>query len=177
MMSDNKKRHVATYIRTAQDSMPLVDDLTLQTAFYDNYIHANPEWEFIGSYADMNVSGFRTENRSGFRHMIDDAMDGKIDIILARSLSCFARSADDLHSTIRKLNEKGVEIFFVKDGISSFHELFTTMVDILTQWSQMPHAEMHGHGYPSCYSMAAMKKEATHGKSKHKIIRWLKHAE
>ena len=82
--------------------------------YYTRYIQSNPEWEFVKVYTDEGISGTNTKHREGFKKMIADALEGKIDLIVTKSVSRFARNTVDSLVTIRKLKENGVECFFEK---------------------------------------------------------------
>ena len=81
---------------------------------YTDYIKNHDDWEFVGMYADEGITGTSIKHREGFKKMIDDALDGKIDLIITKSVSRFARNTVDSLSTIRKLKENGTECYFEK---------------------------------------------------------------
>lgn len=83
-----------------------------QCDYYTNYIQANDEWEFVGVYSDEGISGTSTRRRDGFNRMVEDALAGRIGLILTKSVSRFARNTVDSLTTIRKLKEHGTEVFF-----------------------------------------------------------------
>ena len=98
-----KKRRVAAYARVSTDAEEQETSLAAQRDYYKQYIKENKEWEFVGIYYDDGISGLSFRNRDGFNRMIRDALDGKIDLILTKSLSRFARNTVDTLTTIRKL--------------------------------------------------------------------------
>lgn len=103
---------------------------------YTKYIKATPDWSFAGIYADEGISATSTKKRDGFNSMIKDALDGKIDLIITKSVSRFARNTVDTIATVRKLKEKGIEVFFEKENISSLDgkgELLLTIMSSLAQ--------------------------------------------
>lgn len=107
-----------------------------QVDYYTQYIKRNPEWKFVKVYTDEGISGTNTKHRIGFNEMIADAMSGKIDLIVTKSVSRFARNTVDSLVTIRKLKEKGVEVFFEKENIYTFDgkgELLLTIMSSLAQ--------------------------------------------
>ena len=107
-----------------------------QVDYYTQYIKRNPEWEFVKVYTDEGISGTNTKHRIGFNEMIADAMSGKIDLIVTKSVSRFARNTVDSLVTIRKLKEKGVEVYFEKENIYTFDgkgELLLTIMSSLAQ--------------------------------------------
>ena len=97
-----------------------------QVDYYTQYIKRNPEWEFVKVYTDEGISGTNTKHRIGFNEMIADAMSGKIDLIVTKSVSRFARNTVDSLVTIRKLKEKGVEVYFEKEYIETALYLIST---------------------------------------------------
>ena len=104
-----QKRRVAGYARVSTDSDEQFTSYEAQVDYYTQYIKRNPEWEFVKVYTDEGISGTNTKHRIGFNEMIADAMSGKIDLIVTKSVSRFARNTVDSLVTIRKLKEKGVE--------------------------------------------------------------------
>ena len=87
--------------------------------YYTEKIEENPNWKNAGIYADDGKSATNTKKRDDFNAMIKDALDGKIDMILTRSVSRFARNTVDALMTIRKLKEKNVAVVFEKEGVNT----------------------------------------------------------
>ena len=131
-----QKRRVAGYARVSTDSDEQFTSYEAQVDYYTQYIKRNPEWEFVKVYTDEGISGTNTKYRIGFNEMIADAMSGKIDLIVTKSVSRFARNTVDSLVTIRKLKEKGVEVYFEKENIYTFDgkgELLLTIMSSLAQ--------------------------------------------
>lgn len=131
-----QKRRVAGYARVSTDSDEQFTSYEAQVDCYTQYIKRNPEWKFVKVYTDEGISGTNTKHRIGFNEMIADAMSGKIDLIVTKSISRFARNTVDSLVTIRKLKEKGVEVFFEKENIYTFDgkgELLLTIMSSLAQ--------------------------------------------
>ena len=105
----NIKRKVAGYARVSTDSEEQYTSYEAQVDYYSKYIKNNPAWEYVGIYTDEGISGTNMKNREGFNQMVDDALDGKIDLIVTKSVSRFARNTVDSLSTIRKLKDAGVD--------------------------------------------------------------------
>lgn len=127
---------MAGYARVSTDHEEQQNSYDAQVAYYTSYIKGNPEWEFAGIYADEGISGCNTKKRDGFNAMIEDALAGKIDLILTKSVSRFARNTVDSLTTVRKLKEKGVEVYFEKENIytlDSKGELLITIMSSLAQ--------------------------------------------
>ena len=85
-----RKKRVAAYARVSTDSDEQLSSYEAQVGFYTQHIKNNPEWEFVNVYTDEGISGTNTRKREGFNRMVADAMDGKIDLILTKSISRFA---------------------------------------------------------------------------------------
>jgi len=131
-----KRRKVAGYARVSTDKDEQQNSYEAQVDYYTSYIQRNPEWEFVEVYTDEGISGTSTKHREGFKRMIADALDGKIDLILTKSVSRFARNTVDSLTTIRQLKEKGVEVYFEKENIytlDSKGELLLTIMASLAQ--------------------------------------------
>ena len=131
-----KKRKVAGYARVSTDSDEQFTSFAAQTEYYTNLIRANPEWEFVHVYTDEGISGLNTRKRSGFNEMIKDALAGRIDLIVTKSVSRFARNTVDSLKTIRELKRAGTEVYFEKENIYTFDgkgELLLTIMSSLAQ--------------------------------------------
>ena len=89
------KRKVAGYARVSTDSDEQFTSFKAQTDYYEKFIKANPEWEFVNVYTDEGISGTNTKKRDGFNQMIKDAKAGLIDLIVTKSVSRFARNTVD----------------------------------------------------------------------------------
>lgn len=131
-----RKRRVAGYARVSTDSDEQFTSYEAQVDYYTKFIRSRPEWEFIKVYTDEGISGTNTKKREGFKEMVSDALAGKIDLIVTKSVSRFARNTVDSLVTIRKLKENGVECYFEKEGIYTFDgkgELLITIMSSLAQ--------------------------------------------
>lgn len=106
------KRKVAGYARVSTDSDEQFTSYKAQIDYYTNYIKSHDDWEFVGVYSDEGISGLNTKKRDGFNTMIEDALAGRIDLIVTKSVSRFARNTVDSLVIIRKLKDAGVECFF-----------------------------------------------------------------
>lgn len=131
-----KKRRVAGYARVSTDHEDQTTSYESQIKYYTEYISSRSDWEFVKMYSDEGISGTNTKLRVGFKSMIEDALDGKIDLIITKSVSRFARNTVDSLTTVRKLKEVGVEIYFEKENIwtlDSKGELLITIMSSLAQ--------------------------------------------
>ena len=107
-----------------------------QVDYYTKYIQKREDWEFVKVYTDEGISATSMAHRDGFNQMIADALDGKIDLIITKSVSRFARNTVDSLTTVRKLKEKNVEVYFEKENIytlDSKGELLITIMSSLAQ--------------------------------------------
>lgn len=130
------RKRVAAYARVSTDNAEQLTSYEAQVDYYTRHIQENEEWEFVGVYTDEGISGTSTKNRDGFKRMIADALSGKIDLILTKSISRFARNTVDTLTTVRQLKEKGIEIYFEKENIHTLDskgELFITIMSSLAQ--------------------------------------------
>ncbi len=134
--TDIRKRRAAGYARVSTDSDEQFTSYEAQIDYYTKYITSHQDWEFIKVYTDEGVTGTSTKRRAGFNEMIEDALAGRIDLIVTKSVSRFARNTVDSLVTIRKLKEAGCECFFEKEGIYTFDskgELLLTIMSSLAQ--------------------------------------------
>ena len=130
------RRRTAGYARVSTDNEEQLSSYEAQVDYYTRYIKSKSEWEFVGVYTDEGISATNTKKRDGFNRMIKDALDGKIDLIITKSVSRFARNTVDTLTTVRKLKEKGVEVYFEKENIytlDSKGELLITIMSSLAQ--------------------------------------------
>ena len=130
------KKRVAAYARVSTDTEEQLSSYEAQVDHYTRHIQANDEWEFVKIYTDEGISATSTAKRDGFKQMVQDALDGKIDLIITKSVSRFARNTVDSLTTVRQLKEKGVEVYFEKENIytlDSKGELLITIMSSLAQ--------------------------------------------
>ena len=135
-VNSKKKRRVAGYARVSTDHEEQLTSYEAQVDYYTNYIKSRLDWEFAGIYTDEGISATNTKRREGFKSMIADAKAGKIDLIVTKSVSRFARNTVDSLTTVRELKEMGIEIYFEKENIwtlDSKGELLITIMSSLAQ--------------------------------------------
>ena len=135
-INERKKRRTAAYARVSTDSEEQLTSYSAQVDYYTNYIKSRDDWEFVSVYTDEGITGTNTKHREGFKRMVADALAGKIDLIVTKSVSRFARNTVDSLTTVRQLKEKGVEIYFEKENIwtlDSKGELLITIMSSLAQ--------------------------------------------
>ena len=131
-----KRKKVAAYCRVSVESELMQSSITNQINHFNTKISNNPLWENAGVFADYGISGTNTRKRPQFNRMIALAMQGEIDLILAKSIQRFARNTVDLLATIRKLKEHNVEVFFEKENISTFSHDGELMLSIMASFAQ-----------------------------------------
>ena len=135
-INSTKKRRVAAYARVSTDNEEQLTSYEAQVDYYTNYIQGRDDWEFAGVYTDEGITGTNTQKREGFKSMVADALAGKIDLIITKSVSRFARNTVDSLTTIRKLKEHCAEVYFEKENIWTFDskgELLLTIMSSLAQ--------------------------------------------
>ena len=134
------KLRVAAYCRVSTDSEEQASSYEVQVAHYTQFIQKNPEWELAGIYADDGITGTNTKKREEFNRMIQDCMDGNIDMIITKSISRFARNTLDCLKYIRELKEKNIPVFFEKENTNTMDSkgevLLTIMASLAQQESQ-----------------------------------------
>lgn len=131
---------VAAYCRVSTDSDEQATSYDTQVDHYTTFIQNNSEWEFAGIYADDGISGTNTKKREDFNRMIEDCNTGKIDMIITKSISRFARNTLDCLQYIRNLKDKNIPVFFEKENINTMDSkgevLLTIMASLAQQKSQ-----------------------------------------
>ena len=131
-----KQCRAAAYARVSTDHEDQITSCAAQIDYYTDYIKGRSDLEFVGVYTDEGISGTSTTHREGFKRMIADALAGKIDLIIAKSVSRFARNTIDSLTTIRLLKEHNVECFFEKENIHTLDsrgELLLTIMAAIAQ--------------------------------------------
>ncbi len=133
-------RRAAAYARVSTDHEDQLTSYAAQVEYYTDYIKEREDLEFVGIYADEGISGTSTKHREGFKRMIADALAGKIDLIITKSVSRFARNTIDSLTTIRLLKEHNVECWFERENIHTFDSrgelLLTIMAGIAQEESR-----------------------------------------
>ncbi len=113
------RERVCAYCRVSTDSEEQESSYELQVSHYSEYIQGKPNWEFAGIYADEGISGKSAKNRKEFQRMIQDCRDGKIDKVITKSISRFARNARDCKDYVMQLKEIGISIYFEKESLDT----------------------------------------------------------
>lgn len=129
-------RKVAAYARVSTNTDEQYTSYEAQVSHYKKFIQDKADWTYINVYSDEGLSGTNTKKRIGFNKMISDALSGKIDLIITKSISRFARNTLDTISYVRKLKERGVEVFFEKENLWTLDpksELILTIMASIAQ--------------------------------------------
>lgn len=129
------RKRVAAYARISEEKGRTMHSLAAQVSFYSDFIQKHCEWEYAGVYADSGLSG-TTGDREEFKRLLADCEAGRIDIILTKSISRFARNTVDLLETVRHLRGLGIEVRFEKERINSLSEDGELMITLLASFAQ-----------------------------------------
>ncbi len=113
------KKRVAAYARVSTDGEDQLLSLENQREHYENWIKSNPEWEYVDTYYDEGISGTKVDRRQGLLQLIDDCEHGRIDFVITKSISRFARNNADCLELTRKLLGLGIPIYFEKENIDT----------------------------------------------------------
>lgn len=137
---EKPKLRVAAYCRVSTDSEEQATSYEAQIEHYTEYIKKNPEWELAGIFADEGLSGTDTRKRGEFNRMIEECMAGKINMVITKSISRFARNTLDCLKYIRQLKDRNIPVLFEKENINTMDSkgevLLTIMASLAQQESQ-----------------------------------------
>ena len=125
-----QRKRVAAYVRVSVDKETMLHSFTAQASYYKELISKHKDWVFVDVYADYGISGTKV-NRPEFNRMIDDCKTGKIDMIITKSISRFARNTTLLLSTIRDLKALHINVYFEEQNINSLSEQGELMLTLL----------------------------------------------
>jgi len=134
--NSNRPMNVAAYCRVSTDAEDQINSYKAQVSYYREHISKNPKWRFVDIYADEGITGTMTSKRDDFMRMIEDCENGKIDLILTKSVSRFSRNVVDSLSYIRKLKAMDIGIFFEEQNINSLEEDCETYLGIYSVIAQ-----------------------------------------
>lgn len=132
----NRKMRVAAYCRVSTDSEEQLNSYETQKAYYTQLIADNPNWDNAGIYADEGISGTDMKKRDSFNRMIAACKRGRIDMILTKSLSRFARNTVDCLDTIRMLKARNIGILFEKENINTLTESSEFLITLFSSFAQ-----------------------------------------
>lgn len=126
---------VAAYARVSSGKEAMLHSLSAQISYYSKLIQENPKWKYAGVYADEAKTGTK-DKRSEFRRLLSDCREGKIDLIITKSISRFARNTLDFLNVIRELKSIKVDVYFEKENIHSMSEEGELMLTLLSSFAQ-----------------------------------------
>ena len=161
-----ERLRVCAYCRVSTDNEEQLNSYQSQLKYYDEKINSNSEWQFAGIYADEAISGTLDYKRTDFMRMIADCMEGKIDMVLTKSISRFARNTLDTLKYVRMLKEKNVAILFEEENLNTLTGAGELMLTVLSAMAQQESENISAHvqlglkmkkdrgeliGYNGCY--------------------------
>ena len=135
-LDSNIKKRVAAYVRVSTVKERQFNSFKNQIDYFQQLIDRHKDWILVDIYHDEGVTGTSTKGRDGFRRMIDDALDGKIDLIITKSITRFARNTIDAINNIRKLKAIGVEVYFENDNIWTLSEEGEFIITLISAMAQ-----------------------------------------
>ena len=134
--ASGRKQRVAAYCRVSTDSEEQLTSYTAQKAYYTQKIDENPDWEMAGIFADKGITGTSMKKRVEFKKMIAACKRGKIDLILTKSLSRFARNTVDSLEVVRMLRANGIGVIFEKENINTLTESSEFLLTLFSGFAQ-----------------------------------------
>ena len=164
----NQKLRVAAYARVSTDMEEQQTSFISQQKYYLEKITTNPNWIFVEVYADEGISGTQASKRENFMRMIDDACNGKINLILTKSISRFARNTLDTLKYVRMLKANNVGILFEEENINTLDMAGELLLTVLSSVAQQESETISSHiklglkmkkergelvGFSSCYGL------------------------
>lgn len=132
---EQKITRVAAYARVSSDKDAAFHSLEAQTAYYEKYVTDHPDWQLVGIYSDNGISG-TTINRPEFQRMLEDCRAGKIDLVLTKSVTRFARNTVILLETIRELKKLNVDCYFEKENMHSISPDGELLLTLLAMYAE-----------------------------------------
>lgn len=136
---------VCAYCRVSTDSEDQLNSYQAQKSYYNEKIRENPSWHFEGIYADEAISGTQDHKRTDFMRMINDAVNKKVDLIITKSISRFARNTLDTLKYVRLLKEKNVGIIFEEENINTLEMSGELLLTILSSVAQQESENISKH--------------------------------
>lgn len=130
-----QRKRVAAYVRVSVDKETMLHSFAAQASYYKELISKHNDWELVDVYADYGISGTKV-NRPDFNRMIEDCREGKIDMIITKSISRFARNTALLLATIRELKALHVDIYFEEQNMNSLGEQGELVLTLLASMAE-----------------------------------------
>ena len=132
---EQRKIKVAAYARVSSDKDAAFHSLEAQRGYYEAYVAAHPDWELVGLYSDNGITG-TTINRPEFQRMLEDCRDGKVDLVITKSVTRFARNTVILLETVRELKGLGVDCYFEKEDMHSISPDGELLLTLLAMYAE-----------------------------------------
>ncbi len=129
------RKRVAAYTRVSSGKDAMRHSLSAQVSYYSNLIQQNPGWDYVGVYVDEAATGTK-DARDDFRRLLEDCRAGKVDMIITKSISRFARNTVMLLETVRELKTLGVDVFFEEQNLHSIGADGELLLTILASYAQ-----------------------------------------
>ena len=136
---------VAAYCRVSTDDEDQRNSYQSQLMFFKSKIRENSEWVYVDMYADEAITGTLDYKRSDFMRMINDALAGKFDMIITKSISRFARNTVDTLKYVRMLKERNIAVFFVEENINTLEMSSEFVLTILSSVAQQESENISNH--------------------------------
>lgn len=131
-----RRLKVAAYCRVSTEEEEQESSYNIQIAYYTELIQNNLEWIFAGIYADEGITGTSTKKRDDFNRLIQDCMAGRIDLVITKSISRFARNTLDCLKYVRLLKERDIAVYFEKENLNTMDETSEMVLTILSSLAQ-----------------------------------------
>ena len=131
-----RKLRVAAYCRVSTELEQQQSSYDIQIEYYTRHIMQNPNWIFAGVFADDGRSATNTFRRDDFNQLMDQCLKGKVDMVITKSISRFARNTVDCISWVRKLKEKNVAVYFEKENLNTLDDSTEMILTILSSQAQ-----------------------------------------
>nr|DAT74193.1 MAG TPA: integrase [Caudoviricetes sp.] len=138
-----KKVKVAAYCRVSTDFDAQLESLEAQKTHYENYITFRDDWEFAGLYYDEGITGTKKDKRPELLRLIDDCKAGKVDFVITKSISRFARNTLDCLQYIRQLKDKNIPVYFEKEAINTLDAKGEVLITIMASLAQQESQSMN----------------------------------
>ena len=132
----SQQLRVASYCRVSTDAEEQLTSFESQKLYYTDFINRTPGWKLVGTYADEGISGALAKKRPAFMNMIRQCKKGKIDLIITKSISRFARNTVDSIKYVRILKAMGIGVIFEKEGINTIEENSEVLLTIFSSFAQ-----------------------------------------
>lgn len=131
-----QRLRVAAYARVSTEHERQLSSIAAQVSYYSHLIQSTPGWDYVGVFIDEGITGTSIKHRDGFKHLMDTAKAGGIDVILTKSISRLARNTVDLLATVRELKDLGVAVRFEREQIDTLSADGELLLTLLASFAQ-----------------------------------------